>query len=168
MKMFTRKHHETALKKIKRKSRVLLTMPCNFLNSIPCFLFAYNTPSSTYDLSKITCMFILPHRHTTTTDAILFPCNFFENLFEFCFSCNLDKVTIYDAESPNVSSIIDVICETVHNKRVFSIGPDLLIEFNASSNQTAKGFRGKFKFVDAIRLKKDKCEYVYIPLVTWK
>ncbi|XP_055852656.1 uncharacterized protein LOC129916630 isoform X2 [Episyrphus balteatus] len=71
-------------------------------------------------------------------------------------NCNLDKVTIYDAESPNVSSIIDVICETVHNKRIFSNGPDLLIEFNASSNQTAKGFRGKFKFVDAIKLKRNK------------
>ena len=47
-----------------------------------------------------------------------------------------------------MNAVIDVLCGLVTNTRhILSSGPDLLIEFNASSNVTSKGFRGKFKFV---------------------
>ncbi|XP_058976915.1 cubilin isoform X2 [Musca domestica] len=64
-------------------------------------------------------------------------------------SCNLDKLTIFDAESLNMNAVIDVLCgnSSSGNRHILSTGPDLLIEFNASSNVTAKGFRGKFKFI---------------------
>ncbi|XP_037811677.1 deleted in malignant brain tumors 1 protein-like [Lucilia sericata] len=63
-------------------------------------------------------------------------------------SCNLDKLTIFDAESANMNAVIDVLCGMLTTTRhILSTGPDLLIEFNASSNITSKGFRGKFKFI---------------------
>ncbi|KNC25049.1 hypothetical protein FF38_11873 [Lucilia cuprina] len=63
-------------------------------------------------------------------------------------SCNLDKLTIFDAESANMNAVIDVLCGLLTTTRhILSTGPDLLIEFNASSNITSKGFRGKFKFI---------------------
>ncbi|XP_073817819.1 sol1 isoform X7 [Musca autumnalis] len=64
-------------------------------------------------------------------------------------SCNLDKLTIFDAESLNMNAVIDVLCGNSSSgvRHILSTGPDLLIEFNASSNVTAKGFRGKFKFI---------------------
>ncbi|XP_061395256.1 uncharacterized protein LOC133330868, partial [Musca vetustissima] len=64
-------------------------------------------------------------------------------------SCNLDKLTIFDAESLNMNAVIDVLCgnSSSGTRHILSTGPDLLIEFNASSNVTAKGFRGKFKFI---------------------
>ncbi|XP_067618350.1 uncharacterized protein [Eurosta solidaginis] len=61
-------------------------------------------------------------------------------------SCSIDKLTIFDSESANMNAVIDVICDAPPTRRIFSSGPDLLIEFNASSNITSKGFRGKFKF----------------------
>lgn len=64
-------------------------------------------------------------------------------------SCNLDKLTIFDAESVNMNAVSDVLCgnSSSGTRHILSTGPDLLIEFNASSNVTAKGFRGKFKFI---------------------
>ncbi|XP_036325019.1 uncharacterized protein LOC118738202 [Rhagoletis pomonella] len=62
-------------------------------------------------------------------------------------SCNMDKLTIFDSESANMNAVIDVICDVLPSRRIVSSGPDLLIEFNASSNITAKGFRGKYKFI---------------------
>ncbi|XP_012156107.1 uncharacterized protein LOC105664730 [Ceratitis capitata] len=62
-------------------------------------------------------------------------------------SCSMDKLTIFDSESANMNAVIDVICDALPTRRIISSGPDLLIEFNASSNITAKGFRGKFKFI---------------------
>lgn len=59
----------------------------------------------------------------------------------------MDKLTIFDSESANMNAVIDVICDALPTRRIISSGPDLLIEFNASSNITAKGFRGKFKFI---------------------
>ncbi|XP_044313252.1 suppressor of lurcher protein 1 [Drosophila rhopaloa] len=61
--------------------------------------------------------------------------------------CQLDALTLFDAESAHMSSVIDVLCSTRPTRRLVSSGPDLLLEFNASSNRTAKGFRGKYKFV---------------------
>ncbi|XP_068155107.1 suppressor of lurcher protein 1 [Drosophila tropicalis] len=61
--------------------------------------------------------------------------------------CQLDALTIFDAESAHMSSVIDVICSARPTRRIMSSGPDLLLEFNASSNRTAKGFRCKYKFV---------------------
>uniref|UniRef100_A0A1I8PA75 CUB domain-containing protein n=1 Tax=Stomoxys calcitrans TaxID=35570 RepID=A0A1I8PA75_STOCA len=63
--------------------------------------------------------------------------------------CNLDKLTIFDAESANMNAVIDVLCGNSSSgiRHILSTGPDLLIEFNGSSNVTAKGFRGKFKFI---------------------
>uniref|UniRef100_B3P1C0 GG16488 n=1 Tax=Drosophila erecta TaxID=7220 RepID=B3P1C0_DROER len=61
--------------------------------------------------------------------------------------CQLDALTLFDAESAHMSSVIDVICSSRPTRRLVSTGPDLLLEFNASSNRTAKGFRGKYKFV---------------------
>ncbi|XP_017076754.2 suppressor of lurcher protein 1 [Drosophila eugracilis] len=61
--------------------------------------------------------------------------------------CQLDKLTLFDAESAHMSSVIDVLCSSRPTRRLVSSGPDLLLEFNASSNRTAKGFRGKYKFV---------------------
>lgn len=47
-----------------------------------------------------------------------------------------------------MNAVVDVLCGLLTNSRhILSTGPDLLIEFNASSNVTSKGFRGKFKFV---------------------
>ncbi|XP_050341395.1 suppressor of lurcher protein 1 [Bactrocera neohumeralis] len=62
-------------------------------------------------------------------------------------SCSMDKLIIFDSESANMNAVIDVICDAPPTRRIISSGPDLLIEFNASSNKTAKGFRGKFKFI---------------------
>ncbi|EDW14657.2 suppressor of lurcher protein 1 isoform X1 [Drosophila mojavensis] len=61
--------------------------------------------------------------------------------------CQLDALTIFDAESAHMNAVIDVICAPCPTRRILSSGPDLLLEFNASSNRTAKGFRGKYKFV---------------------
>ncbi|KAM8703104.1 hypothetical protein ACLKA7_005436 [Drosophila subpalustris] len=61
--------------------------------------------------------------------------------------CQLDAVTIFDAESAHMNAVIDVLCSPCPTRRILSSGPDLLLEFNASSNRTAKGFRGKYKFV---------------------
>ncbi|XP_062125722.1 LOW QUALITY PROTEIN: suppressor of lurcher protein 1 [Drosophila sulfurigaster albostrigata] len=61
--------------------------------------------------------------------------------------CQLDAVTIFDAESAHMNAVIDVLCSPCPTRRIVSSGPDLLLEFNASSNRTAKGFRGKYKFV---------------------
>jgi len=61
--------------------------------------------------------------------------------------CQLDALTLFDAESAFMSSVIDVLCSSRPTRRMMSSGPDLLLEFNASSNRTAKGFRGKYKFV---------------------
>lgn len=61
--------------------------------------------------------------------------------------CQLDALTIFDAESAHMSAVIDVLCSPCPTRRLVSSGPDLLLEFNASSNRTAKGFRGKYKFV---------------------
>lgn len=61
--------------------------------------------------------------------------------------CQLDALTLFDAESAHMNSVIDVICSSRPTRRLVSTGPDLLLEFNASSNRTAKGFRGKYKFV---------------------
>ncbi|XP_017040955.1 suppressor of lurcher protein 1 [Drosophila ficusphila] len=61
--------------------------------------------------------------------------------------CQLDAITLFDAESAHMSSVIDVLCSSRPTRKLVSTGPDLLLEFNASSNRTAKGFRGKFKFV---------------------
>ncbi|XP_017000317.3 uncharacterized protein Sol1 [Drosophila takahashii] len=61
--------------------------------------------------------------------------------------CQLDALTLFDAESAHMSSVIDVLCSSRPTRRLVSSGPDLLLEFNASSNRTAKGFRGKYKFV---------------------
>ncbi|XP_017846783.1 procollagen C-endopeptidase enhancer 1 isoform X2 [Drosophila busckii] len=61
--------------------------------------------------------------------------------------CQLDALTIFDAESAHMDAVIDVLCSACPTRRIHSSGPDLLLEFNASSNRTAKGFRGKFKFV---------------------
>ncbi|EDX13223.1 GD18825 [Drosophila simulans] len=61
--------------------------------------------------------------------------------------CQLDAITLFDAESAHMNSVIDVICSSRPTRRLVSTGPDLLLEFNASSNRTAKGFRGKYKFV---------------------
>ncbi|XP_037730811.1 suppressor of lurcher protein 1 [Drosophila subpulchrella] len=61
--------------------------------------------------------------------------------------CQLDALTLFDAESAFMSSVIDVLCSSRPTRRMVSSGPDLLLEFNASSNRTAKGFRGKYKFV---------------------
>ncbi|XP_017110716.1 suppressor of lurcher protein 1 [Drosophila elegans] len=61
--------------------------------------------------------------------------------------CQLDALTLFDAESAHMSTVIDVLCSTRPTRRLVSSGPDLLLEFNASSNRTAKGFRGKYKFV---------------------
>ncbi|KAH8236449.1 hypothetical protein KR026_002293, partial [Drosophila bipectinata] len=61
--------------------------------------------------------------------------------------CQLDAITIFDAESAHMSAVIDVLCSPCPTRRLLSSGPDLLLEFNASSNRTAKGFRGKYKFV---------------------
>ncbi|KAH8383416.1 hypothetical protein KR009_008478, partial [Drosophila setifemur] len=61
--------------------------------------------------------------------------------------CQLDAVTIFDAESAHMSAVIDVLCSPCPTRRLVSSGPDMLLEFNASSNRTAKGFRGKFKFI---------------------
>ncbi|KAH8306473.1 hypothetical protein KR018_012422, partial [Drosophila ironensis] len=61
--------------------------------------------------------------------------------------CQLDALTIFDAESAHMSAVIDVLCTPCPTRRLVSSGPDLLLEFNASSNRTAKGFRGKYKFV---------------------
>ena len=60
----------------------------------------------------------------------------------------MDKLTIFDSESAHMQAVVDVLCTATSNGRILSSsGPDMLIEFNASSNLTAKGFRGKFKFV---------------------
>ncbi|KAL9893873.1 suppressor of lurcher protein 1 [Glossina fuscipes] len=61
--------------------------------------------------------------------------------------CDLDKLIIYDSESANTNKIVDVLCDFPPSKVFLSSGPDLVIEFNASSNTTAKGFRGKFRFL---------------------
>lgn len=61
--------------------------------------------------------------------------------------CQLDALTIFDAESAHMNAVIDVLCTPCPTRRILSSGPDLLLEFNASSNRTAKGFRGKYKFV---------------------
>ncbi|EDV94343.1 GH20602 [Drosophila grimshawi] len=61
--------------------------------------------------------------------------------------CQLDALTIFDAESAHMNAVIDVLCSPRPTRRILSSGPDLLLEFNASSNRTAKGFRGKYKFV---------------------
>ncbi|XP_017026664.1 suppressor of lurcher protein 1 isoform X1 [Drosophila kikkawai] len=61
--------------------------------------------------------------------------------------CQLDAITLFDAESAHMSSVIDVLCSSRPSRRLVSSGPDLLLEFNASSNRTAKGFRGKYRFV---------------------
>ncbi|XP_030371779.1 suppressor of lurcher protein 1 [Scaptodrosophila lebanonensis] len=61
--------------------------------------------------------------------------------------CQLDSLTIFDAETAHMAAVIDVLCAPSPQRRIVSSGPDLLIEFNASSNRTAKGFRGKYKFV---------------------
>lgn len=61
--------------------------------------------------------------------------------------CQLDAVTIFDAESAHMNAVIDVLCTPCPTRRILSSGPDLLLEFNASSNRTAKGFRGKYRFV---------------------
>ncbi|XP_052835607.1 suppressor of lurcher protein 1 isoform X1 [Drosophila gunungcola] len=61
--------------------------------------------------------------------------------------CQLDALTLFDTESAHMSTVIDVLCSTRPTRRLVSSGPDLLLEFNASSNRTAKGFRGKYKFV---------------------
>lgn len=76
------------------------------------------------------------------------------------FSCSMDKLTIFDSESANMNAVIDVICDTPPTRRIISSGPDLLIEFNASSNKTAKGFRGKFKFIH------NEVEDQFVPAMT--
>ncbi|XP_017139587.2 suppressor of lurcher protein 1 [Drosophila miranda] len=61
--------------------------------------------------------------------------------------CQLDALTIFDAESAHMNAVLDVLCTPCPTRRLVSSGPDMLLEFNASSNRTAKGFRGKYKFV---------------------
>lgn len=61
--------------------------------------------------------------------------------------CQLDALTIFDAESANMNAVIDVLCTPCPTRHILSSGPDLLLEFNASSNRTSKGFRGKYRFV---------------------
>ncbi|XP_034664963.1 suppressor of lurcher protein 1 [Drosophila subobscura] len=61
--------------------------------------------------------------------------------------CQLDALTIFDAESAHMNAVLDVLCTPCPTRRLVSSGPDMLLEFNASSNLTAKGFRGKYKFV---------------------
>lgn len=61
--------------------------------------------------------------------------------------CQLDALTIFDAESANMNAVIDVLCSPCPRRHILSSGPDLLLEFNASSNRTSKGFRGKYRFV---------------------
>lgn len=62
-------------------------------------------------------------------------------------SCDLDTVTIYDGESLNANIIVEVICGKRTMKPIKSTGTDMVIEFNASSNVTSRGFRGKFRYI---------------------
>lgn len=68
------------------------------------------------------------------------------------YSCiNLsDKITVYDGKTASdKTSIIDVYCSEKMNKKITSSGPNLLIEFELSSNRTSNGFSAKYRFTEA-------------------
>lgn len=68
-----------------------------------------------------------------------------------CISLS-EKLTIYDSKTPNKLSIIDVLCNEKRHKRIWSTGPNLLIEFESSSRRTitaTNGFSAKYRFFDA-------------------
>lgn len=60
----------------------------------------------------------------------------------------IDKITIYDGNLPNKSSIIDVICtSSIAHRQIISSGHNLLIEFESSTNQTSNGFSAIYRFI---------------------
>lgn len=84
-------------------------------------------------------------------------CDCFTIYLKFCaqytsYSCiNLsDKITVYDSKTASdKTSIIDVYCSEKMNKKITSSGPNLLIEFESSSNRTSNGFSAKYRFTDS-------------------
>lgn len=73
------------------------------------------------------------------------------HLYYIWYSCInlLDKITVYDSKIADKTSIIDVFCNKKEKiQKIMSSGPNLLIEFESSSNRTFNGFSAKYRFSD--------------------
>lgn len=72
-----------------------------------------------------------------------------QSIFYSCINLS-DKITVYDGKTASdKTSIIDVYCSEKMNKKIISSGPNLLIEFESSSNRTSNGFSAKYRFTAA-------------------